>query len=232
MRALRSKHLTGEDGQSTVEWVGLLLVVATLLAALLAAVGPGLPSGLFARAIAERLLCAAGIDALCGSSGDLIAAYGPELAGEVERNAPRIVYEEGMTALPVDFRSCRGRACGNGPDSGPVWRSDTGEPAAAFVHVVDCRTSLARAESTSEGYDCGGGRSGNLYIQYWLYYENSTSLRDLPGDIGCHEDDWESYMVRVDRGGTGRDGVSGTLWRPVAIARGSRRNERAKGPCS
>src|SRR5689334_1523597 len=135
------KRLAAHDGQSTVEWVGLLLIVATLLAGLLAAVGSGLPGGLFAQAIAERLLCAAGLDALCGSEGDLIAAYGPELAGEVERNAPRIVYEQGMTALPVDFRSCRGKACGNGPESGPVWRSDTGEPAAAFVHVVEDRKS-------------------------------------------------------------------------------------------
>jgi len=198
MRARCSRRLAGQDGQSTVEWVGLLLVVAALLAGLLAAVGSGLPGGLFARAIAERLLCAAGIGALCGSSGDLLAAYGPELAGEVERNAPRIVYEEGMTALPVDFRSCHGKACGNGPDSGPVWRSDTGEPAAAFVHVVDCRTSLARAESTVKGYDCGGGRSGNLYIQYWLYYEDSTWLGGVvPGGVEHHEDDWEGGQVRV-----------------------------------
>ena len=154
MSVRRTQRLAAQGGQSTVEWVGLLLVVAALLAGVLAAVGAGLPGGLFARAIAERLLCAAGIDSVCGGTGDLIAAYGPELAGEVERNAPRIVYEEGMTALPVDFRSCRGKACGNGPDSGPVWRSDTGEPAAAFVHVVDCRTSLARAESTAKGYDC------------------------------------------------------------------------------
>src|SRR5689334_1389316 len=108
------RRLAAHDGQSTVEWVGLLLVVAALLAGLLAAIGSGILGGLFARAIAERLLCATGIDALCGSDGDLIAAYGPELAGEVERNAPRIVYEEGMTALPIDFRSCRGKACGNG----------------------------------------------------------------------------------------------------------------------
>jgi hypothetical protein len=168
MSVRRTQRLAAQGGQSTVEWVGLLLVVAALLAGVLAAVGAGLPGGLFAPAIAERLLCAAGIDSVCGGTGDLIAAYGPELAGEVERNAPRIVYEEGMTALPVDFRSCRGKACGNGPDSGPVWRSDTGEPAAAFVHVVDCRTSLARAESTAKGYDCRGGRAGNLYIQFWL----------------------------------------------------------------
>ena len=165
MSARPTRRLAAQAGQSTVEWVGLLLVVAALLAGLLAAVGSSLPDGLFARAIATQLLCAAGLDSVCGETSDLVAAYGPELAGEVERNAPGIVYEEGMTALPVDFRTCRGKACGNGPDSGPVWRSDTGEPAAAFVHIVDCRTSLARAESTARGYDCRGERSGNLYIQ-------------------------------------------------------------------
>jgi len=198
MRSGRARGLANEDGQSTVEWVGLLLVVSTLLAAVLAAVGPGPPGGLFARTIAEKLLCAAGMGALCISDGNLIAAYGPELAGEVERNAPRIVYEDGMTALPVDFRSCRGKACGNGPDSGPVSRSDTGEPAAAFVHVVDCRSSLARAESTASGYDCTGQRSGNLYIQYWLYYEDSTWLGGVvPGGLEHHEDDWEGGQIRV-----------------------------------
>jgi hypothetical protein len=203
MRAPCPKRLAGEDGQATVEWIGLLLVVASLLAGLLAALGPGLPGGPFARAIAERLLCAAGIGGPCGSSGELIAAYGPELAGEVERNAPRIVYEQGMTALPVDFRSCRGRVCGNGPDSGPVWRSDTGEPAAAFVHVVDCRTALARAESAAAGYDCSGERRGNLYIQYWLYYEDSTWLGGVvPGGVEHHEDDWEGGQIRVTPAGT------------------------------
>jgi hypothetical protein len=203
MRARRTKRLAGQDGQATVEWVGLCLIVAALSAGLLAAVGAGLPGGLFARAIATRLLCAAGLEAVCGDSGDLVAAYGPELAGEVERNAPRIIYEGGMTALPVDFRSCRGKVCGNGPDSGPVWRSDTGEPAAAFVHVVDCRTELARAESTAKGDNCTGERSGNLYIQYWLYYEDSTWLGGvLPGGLEHHEDDWEGGQVRITPDGT------------------------------
>src|SRR3954452_15955545 len=106
MSARRTHPLAAQGGQSTVEWVGLLLVVSMLLAGLLAAVGAGLPGGLFARAIAERLLWAAGLESVCGETGDLIAAYGSELAGQVERNAPRIVYEDGMTALPVDFRSC------------------------------------------------------------------------------------------------------------------------------
>jgi hypothetical protein len=102
-----------------------------------------------------------------------------------------------MTALPVDFRSCRGGRCGNGPDSGAVWSSDAGEPAAAFVHVVDCRDDQALAQTDARRIDCSGDRAGHLYIQYWLYYEDSTSLRDLPGGVGSHEDDWEGYQIRV-----------------------------------
>jgi hypothetical protein len=156
-----------QAGQATVEWVGLVLVVAALLGGLLAAIGSGIPAGLVARSIALRLLCAVDLTSTCAESGDLVAAYGPELAAAVERNAPEIVYESGMTGLPVDFRSCRAQACANGPDSGAVWRSDTGEPAVAFVHVVDCRTELARTESTMNGYECDGDRAGNAYVQYW-----------------------------------------------------------------
>jgi hypothetical protein len=187
-----------QAGQTTVEWVGLCLVISVLLVGMLAAVGSGLPGGVLARSIALQLLCAADLSSTCAASGDLVAAYGPEVAGEVERNAPRIVYEAGMTALPVDFRSCRGKACGNGPDSGAVWRSDTGEPAVAFVHVVDCRTDLARIESTTHGYECDGDRAGNLYIQFWLYYEDSTWLGGVAsGGLEHHEDDWEGVQVRL-----------------------------------
>ncbi len=187
-----------QTGQTTVEWIGLCLVVAALLVGLLAAVGSGLPGGILARSIALRMLCAAGLSSTCAESGDLVAAYGAEVAAAVEQNAPEVVYETGMTALPVDFRSCRGGACGNGPASGPVWRSDTGEPAAAFVHVVDCRTDVSRTESMVRGYDCEGDRAGNLYVQYWLYYEDSTWLGGVvPGGVDRHEDDWEGAQVRV-----------------------------------
>ena len=66
MRARCSTWVARQDGQSTVEWLGLLLLVAALLGGLLAAVGSGLQAGLFARAIAERLMCAAGIEPVCG----------------------------------------------------------------------------------------------------------------------------------------------------------------------
>jgi hypothetical protein len=203
-----------EGGQGTVEWVGLVTLVLALLVALGAA-GVPLPGTGIAEAVVAKLECALGEDSRCGSGSAeplLVRAYGSRIAAEVRKHAPEVDYETGMSALPVDFRSCRGPVCGNGPSQGAVWRSNSGEPAAVFVHVVDCRRPDAMA---MPGIHCdgrglindgdlptrGGSLVGHLYIQYWLYYENSTSLRDLPGDIGYHEDDWESYQVRIDGDG-------------------------------
>ena len=185
----------GEGGQATIEWTGLLLLVSLLLVGVLAAAARVSATGL-PRAIAAELVCTVRLFDECSAHTPLVAAYGRELAAQVGAEAPEIVYEKGMTALPVDFRACRRGGCGNGPGSGAVWASDTGQPATAFVHVVDCGGSEAR------GLDCSGDRRGNIYIQYWLYYEDSTSLRALPGSVGSHEDDWEGYQVRVGPGGT------------------------------
>jgi hypothetical protein len=182
-----------------VEWIGLVLLVMLVLLGVLAAVGARFPGSDLARAIGERLVCAVSFSNSCRVDPELVAAYGPELAAEVRAHAPGIVYEDGMTALPVDFRSCRGAGCGNGPSSGPVWRSDTGEPTVAFVHVLDCRTW---APPPPERADCSGERRGHVYLQYHLYYEDSTSLRDIPGKPGHHADDWESYQVRLGPEGT------------------------------
>jgi hypothetical protein len=171
------------------------LLVSLLTAALLALAARE-PATDLARAIAERLVCAVRLSDACSAHSELAAAYGPEVAAKVAAEVPEIVYEDGMTALPVDFRACRESPCGNGPSSGAVWASDTGQLATAFVHVVDCRAAAPRAR------DCSGGRAGNLYIQYWLFYEDSTSLRALPGRVGSHEDDWEGYQVRMGPDGT------------------------------
>jgi hypothetical protein len=192
---------SGERGQATVEWIALVLLVALALFATLAATRARLPGTGLARAIATRLICAADLSESC-STTRLVAAFGPELAARLSDNAPEIVYEQGMTALPVDFRSCRAERCANGPDSGPVWRSSAGRPAVAFVHAVDCRTTESRADAGGRGLECSGERTGNLYLQYWLYYEDSATLRDLPGDLGSHDDDWEGYQVRLGPGGT------------------------------
>lgn len=204
MSAKGSGRVGRDAGQSSVEWVGLLVVVMALLLAVTAGVRSWPPGVRLAESVAMRVLCAVGMSSTCAESGDLVAAYGPELAAQVERNAPQIVYEDGMGALPVDFRSCRNQFCGSGQESGPIWESRTGESAAAFVHVVDCRTELARTQSATHGYDCRGERSGHLYIQYWTYYDNSSSVPLLqPVTDGVmhehayHADDWEGYQVRV-----------------------------------
>src|SRR5919201_3252403 len=126
-------------GQAAVEWVGLVgLVVAMLLA--VGAAGVGVPGAGLAEAIVNRIECALGEAAVCGDGAAepaLVSAYGREIAAVVREHAPEVDYEEGMSALPVDFRRCRGPVCGNGPRSGPVWRSRTGEPAGAFLPAVD-----------------------------------------------------------------------------------------------
>ena len=137
----------------------------------------------------------------CSAHSELVAAYGPELAARIAAEAPEIVYEDGMTALPVDFRACRGsvrerRRVGRG----------MGLRHRPADHRLRARRGLPQRrgapDGAAQGHDCSGERAGNLYIQYWLYYEDSTSLRALPGRVGSHEDDWEGYQVRIGPGGT------------------------------
>ena len=184
---------SAERGQGTVEWVGLVFVVALLLAALVA-VGVRVPGAGLARAVASKLLCAVALADGCGDEPELIAAYGTDVGKLVREHMPMLAFEEGSRALPVDFRRCRSTACGDGSARGLVHRTDERLPVTAFVHVVDCR---------SGGANCGGDRAGNLYIQYWLYYADSATLRDVPvvGEAGYHRDDWESVQIRIGADG-------------------------------
>ena len=211
----------GERGQGTIEWIGLVTLVLALLVALGAA-GARFPGQGLAEAIVAKVECALGEESRCGGGAAepvLVDAYGSDVAALVRAHAPEVDYETGMTALPVDFRHCRGHVCGNGPSAGAVWRSNTGEPAAAFVHVVDCRRPHARivpgvhcdGRGLLNGGDFpqrGGPLAGHVYIQYWLYYEDSSSLKALQpvidplGAAAFHQDDWESYQLRVDPDGT------------------------------
>jgi hypothetical protein len=110
---------------------------------------------------------------------------------------PTIAFEEGSRAVPVDFRRCRSTACADGSERGLVHRSDEGLAVTAFVHVVDCREREAE-HSETEGADCSGPRRGNLYLQYWTYYADSATLRDLPiAGEGFHPDDWEGVQIRI-----------------------------------
>jgi hypothetical protein len=202
-----------QKGQSTVEWLGLVLLVSLLIAGLALLAGARIPGLLMAKAVAERIVCAVRLSENCASEPELRSAHGSEIAAALRARAPTLLYEQGMTALPVDFRRCRRDACAAGPGIGAVSRSDSRHPVVAFTHVIDCRPESAAA-SESAGMDCSGPRAGNLYLQYWLYYpgsatgEGSTSLkgpiRNVSTAIGhstYHPDDWESFMVRIGPGG-------------------------------
>lgn len=161
-----------------MEWVGLVALVALMLVALVG-VGVRVPGTELARAVASRMLCAVSMADGCGDEPALIAAYGSEVGELVRRHMPTIFFEQGSRALPVDFRRCRDTACGDGSARGLVHETDAGLPVTAFVHVIE--------------------RGGDLYIQYWLYYADSATLRGVPiaGDAGYHHDDWESVQIRI-----------------------------------
>lgn len=194
--------MRSERGQGTVEWVGTLCAVSLLLLGLVAA-GVRVPGASLARTIADRLLCAASLADGCGDEPALIAAYGSEVGRLVRQHMPTVVFEQGSRAVPVDFRRCRESECGDASGSGSVHRTDAGLPVTAFVHVIDCRTGAV--ESTEAGgADCSEGRAENLYVQYWIYYADSATLRGMPvvGEQGYHHDDWESVQLRFGPDGT------------------------------
>jgi hypothetical protein len=185
-----------ERGQGTVEWVGLVLIVSVAMLALIAA-GARVPGASLAQAVADRVICAAALADGCGDEPTLIAAYGTEVGQLARRHMPTLAFENGSRAVPVDFRRCRSSRCGDGREEGLVDRSDERLPVTAFVHVVDCRQGEA-TRSEDLGADCSGDRAGNLYVQYWLYYADSATLRGVPvaGKKGYHADDWESVQLR------------------------------------
>jgi hypothetical protein len=208
------------------------VVVSLALATLASLVGTRLPGVALAHAISERIVCAVRLTEDCREEPALRAANGAQLAALLRAHAPALLYEEGMTALPVDFRACRSDTCAGGGEDGPVTRSNQGLRTVAFTHVVDCRAGhIARTEAW--GGNCSGPRAGNLYLQYWLYYpgsataEGSSPLREairrvsrLLGHPTYHADDWEGYQVRIGPDGsyaraTAHHGYSYELDRPL-----------------
>ncbi len=198
----------GEIGQGTVEWVGLIVLVAAVVLGLGAGLGARIPGGALAGAIGKRLICAVRLARSCAVDSELDSAYGAEIASLVAEHAPRIRYEPGMIALPVDYRRCRADACAAGAAVGEVWRSLAGERVSAFVHVVDCRSGFAAVAAAA----CIAERPDAVYLQYWLYYPGSATaegriapgvVREVSAAVGhpsFHPDDWESYQVRLRPG--------------------------------
>jgi hypothetical protein len=176
--------------------------------------GLRLPGLTLAHAIGERIVCAVRLTEDCREEPALRAAHGNEVAALLRHHAPALLYEKGMTALPVDFRQCRSDNCAAGSDGGTVTRSNEGLRTVAFTHLIDCRAGR-RARTEAWGGDCSGLRAGNLYLQYWLYYpgsataEGSTLLKrpirsasTVLGHPTYHPDDWEGYQVRIGPEGT------------------------------
>jgi hypothetical protein len=192
--------MPSESGQSTVEWMGLVLLVSLALGALVA-FGPHVDGRSFGGFLGRSIFCA--VHGGCEDGRDrLIATYGPRDADLVRRYAPNLVYEPGEKEIPIDYRSCRKTSCGNAPTdrSLDVSQTSSGVPATAFTHVLH------------EG--------GSTFIQYWFYYPDSnTTLAGsdklwglVPEQLksgfglghrypGFHHDDWEGYQVRIDPGG-------------------------------
>ena len=198
--------MVSQRGQATVEWVGLVLLVALALGGLLL-VGLHVDGRSYGGFLARRILCSFRGGCDDGRDG-LVVAYGERDAQLVRDYAPNVVYEPGEKEIPIDYRSCRTTRCGDAPDdrSLDVSRTNTGLPATAFTHVV------------REG--------GSTFLQYWFYYPDSNTswagsdkiyniatapLRlghklwskqpAPPRYPGFHEDDWEGYQVRIDASG-------------------------------
>jgi hypothetical protein len=186
--------MRSEHGQATVEWTGVVLLVALVLGAAVAFV-PAVDGRSFGSALAHAILCSS--RGGCDDGRDALAlAYGRSDAELLRRFAPNIVYEPGTHTLPVDFRRCRSHRCSDAPDDPSLEanQSRRGVPAAAFTHVVR--------------------RGGETFLQYWFYYPDSNTVLGPSSAIwnnsplalagrypGFHRDDWEGYQVRIGAGG-------------------------------
>lgn len=196
--------MSEEHGQATLEWVGLIALIALAAAAIVVAV-PVIDGRSFGGFLSGRIVCAVRGSACqdAADARDLRRAYGAADGELVRRFAPGLVYEPGEREVPVDFRRCRDPGCARTPDDRDldVHRTDAGQPVTVFTRVV---------------------RRGRFtYVQYWFYYPDSNSTvlgadklwRALPAtDIGggmlvkprypgFHLDDWEGYEVRIDSRG-------------------------------
>ena len=193
--------MRGQRGQTTAEWTALVLLVACALGAVVA-VAPGVDGRSFGGFLARSITCAVGGG--CGQEdAELARVNGDADAALLRRYAPGLVYEPQTYTLPVDPRECRVHECSDAPDDPDLDAHRAlrgGARATAFTHV-------ARS-------------GGSTYLQYWLYYPDSTStvgnvagawniaVRTVTGGRvsggtypGYHPDDWESVQVMIDPSG-------------------------------
>jgi len=195
---------SGQRGQSTVEWTGLVLLVAVLFAGLVTAGAP-IPGPALAQAVFRKMLCAASLSPACGHTPSLESSYGDRIAADVRRYAPELRFGPDLLGLPVDYRTCRSPWCADPAGRGMVTESTAGEPVTLFTRTLDCRDGAPAGRSGQPGRsgepvpDCSGDREGSLFITYWAYYPESASLRGAPvlEREGYHRNDWESFQVRV-----------------------------------
>jgi hypothetical protein len=187
--------------------VALVLLLSLAFAAL-AAARPAIDGRSFGGFLTHHVICAA--TGGCHQDERAVElAYGEDVAGALRENAPNLVYEPGERELPVDWRHCRQPRCATAPD-------DPG----LDVHVGDGHLGGGRRVRAT-AFTRVLRRHGRLYLQYWLYYPDSTSTvgnvagawntvsravttrEDDPKQSypGYHDDDWESYQVRIDRSG-------------------------------
>jgi hypothetical protein len=230
--------MASERGQATVEWIGLVVLVALAVGAALTAV-PAVDGRGYGGALAHRIVCAArgGCD---DGEEELARAYGRAGAALVREHAPGLVYEPGERQLPVDYADCRVPSCAEAPDDRDLdaHRSGFGARATVFTRVIR--------------------RGRERHIQYWLFYPDSNTawagsdriwrhspllrlgarvLRGTEQYPGYHRDDWEAYAVRIDRRGRvwARASSHGSWqpWRPASgwtrVSRGSHAGHPPKG---
>jgi hypothetical protein len=190
----------GERGQASLEWVGLVLLLCLACATAVAAGVGAIDGRPLGADIARALVCA--VRGTCEDADDALRdAYGDDDAALVRRYLPNLVYEPRTRTIPVDFRECRSHECSDAPDEENLdvhrGSGQGGAPATVFTRLI------------RDG--------GETFIQYWLYYPDSTStvlglaglwntvnrlpLRGRRPYPGYHEDDWESVQVRIDRDG-------------------------------
>jgi len=144
--------MRGERGAASVEQAGLILLVAVLCAAVAAAVlsrGGQAESRELARAVAQKIRCAAVGPGPCWQD-PLTEAYGRPLAGLVRALAPVPEGAGALGLLPVDFRRCRQASCAAPGERVELTASN--RRVTAFVAVDDQRRS-----------------DGTVEIDYWLY---------------------------------------------------------------